>query len=114
MIENEKALGPHIAEIRHQRKMTQEQLAELSDITVNYLSKVERGVVTNISARLLYKIAQALNVTMEELYLAKPIHTISDVDPQYNILLAYLNKVTSDSRDDYIKLFIEVIKLSQK
>ena len=36
-------LGKNIAAQRHTARMTQEQLAELSDMTINYLSKIERG-----------------------------------------------------------------------
>ena len=37
-------LGKNIATQRHAARMTQEQLAELSDTTINYLSKIERGL----------------------------------------------------------------------
>ena len=36
-------LGKNIATQRHAARMTQEQLAELSDMTINYLSKIEQG-----------------------------------------------------------------------
>lgn len=43
-------LGKNIATQRHAARMTQEQLAELSDMTINYLSKIKRGVVKQIRA----------------------------------------------------------------
>jgi len=43
-------VGANIAQERHNQGMTQEQLAELSDLTINYLSKVERGAAKQISA----------------------------------------------------------------
>lgn len=65
-------LGKNIATQRHVARMTQEQLAELSDMTINYLSKIERGVVKQIGAGSLYRIAKALNVSMESLVEARP------------------------------------------
>ena len=64
-------IGKNISEQRHLLKMTQEQLAEQSGLTSHYLSKVERGVMSNISAQTLYRISQALNISMEELMIGK-------------------------------------------
>lgn len=46
-----KTIGKNITARRHQLKMTQEQLAELSNLSVNYISKIERGTTPKISAK---------------------------------------------------------------
>lgn len=61
-----KAFGKRVAEIRRQRGLTQEQLAELADITTLSLSYIEQGrrwprLVT------LHKLANCLKVPINEL-----------------------------------------------
>lgn len=56
----------NVRRIRLGQKMTQERLAERSELHPNYISSVERGE-RNISIRNIERIAQALEVTMAEL-----------------------------------------------
>jgi transcriptional regulator with XRE-family HTH domain len=51
---------------REERKMTQEELALKSHISVYYISKLERGKA-NPSIELLYKLAKALNLRPSQL-----------------------------------------------
>lgn len=53
-------VGGNIARERHNQHMTQEQLAELSDLTINYLSKIERGTIKQVGANTLFRISKAL------------------------------------------------------
>jgi transcriptional regulator with XRE-family HTH domain len=62
-----KAFGKRVAEIRRQRGLTQEQLAELADMTTLSLSYIEQGrrwprLVT------LHKLANCLKVPITELF----------------------------------------------
>lgn len=62
-----KAFGKRIAEIRRKRGLTQEQLAELADMTTLSLSYIEQGrrwprLVT------LHKLADRLNVSISDLF----------------------------------------------
>ncbi|MFZ6656538.1 helix-turn-helix domain-containing protein [Undibacterium sp. TJN19] len=52
--------------IRLEKSLTQEKLAELSDLHPNYISSVERGR-RNISICNIERIAHALSVSMPEL-----------------------------------------------
>lgn len=107
-------LGQNIAALRHKRRLTQEQLAELSDTTVNYLSKIERGVISNISAKLLAQFANALNVSMDDLYYNK-ITAYADDDEQpveLKLLNTALLKLPSDEQIEYAKHFIALLKLN--
>ncbi len=73
-----KLLGNRIKEIRKERKITQEKLAELIDIEPNNVSKIENGK-NYPSAENLAKIAQALNTEIHELFIFnqhKPIEEI--------------------------------------
>lgn len=60
-------LAKRIQQLRKERKLTQEQLAEKLHISLNYLGKVETGrKVPNL--RLLYKIAETLDVKVQDLF----------------------------------------------
>lgn len=55
-----------LKEIREENNLTQEQLAELSDISDRHLRNLET-VSTNPSAKVLYRISRALDVPMDDL-----------------------------------------------
>ena len=56
-----KILGENIAKYRQQKKLSQEKLAELVDLSREYITRVERGQ-KNISLKKLFAIADALEV----------------------------------------------------
>ncbi len=62
-----KNLGKRIKQLREERHLTQEKLAELAGISLDYLGKIEislnrPGLIT------LLKISKALDISMEELF----------------------------------------------
>lgn len=61
-----KVKGSYIKELRINKKLTQKQLAELSDISESMVSKVELGVKST-KVETLKKIANALSTTMDDL-----------------------------------------------
>jgi transcriptional regulator with XRE-family HTH domain len=61
-----RALGNAIREIREDRGLSQEKLAELAELHRTYISSVEQGR-RNISFENIHKIAAALGVSMTEL-----------------------------------------------
>lgn len=103
-------LGKNIATQRHQQKMTQEQLAEFSDLTINYLSKIERGQAKKISAESLYKIAQALNVSMNDLIEAKATTTAKTKGAYQRQLENYLSQLDVEQSENICKFLIKLIK----
>jgi len=65
-------LGANIRNLRSHREFTQAELAERADISIIYLSNIERGVKYPKPAILL-QIAESLEVEVYELF--KPNHT---------------------------------------
>ena len=59
-------IGRQIRGARLRRKMTQAQLAEAADLSVPYISHVERGK-KRVSLDALLRISQALDVTVDQL-----------------------------------------------
>jgi len=70
-MEDAKAMGERIVELREEHGWTQKELAEKAGLSVTFLSEVENGH-RNISSSKLLRIADALETTMD--YLARGIH----------------------------------------
>ena len=58
-----------IKEIRHQRQLSQEKLADLASLDRTYISGIERGV-RNITLESLESIISALSISNAEFFLA--------------------------------------------
>ena len=61
-----KILGQNIAKYRQKKNLSQEKLAELVDLSREYVTRVERGQ-KNIRLKKLFAIADALDVKFCEL-----------------------------------------------
>lgn len=59
--------GRRVAQLRSQNKVTQEQLAEMADISLDFLSLIERGL-RSPSFKTLERLAIALNVSVKDLF----------------------------------------------
>ncbi|HXX19874.1 MAG TPA: helix-turn-helix transcriptional regulator [Candidatus Acidoferrum sp.] len=62
-----KRFGHRLREIRAQRRMTQERFAEVLDISVDFLSLVERGISAP-SFETIERISKRLKVPVAELF----------------------------------------------
>ena len=60
-------LGANISAERLRRHYTQDQLAELLDMSINYVGKIERGVVIP-SALVIFKLSKILKVNINDFY----------------------------------------------
>lgn len=61
------SISKNIKKIRGKLHLTQDDLAKKSDIKYTTLTKIESGVVSKPGVQTMAKIANALNVTIEEL-----------------------------------------------
>lgn len=59
-------LGQNIAKYRREKKLSQEKLAEIVDLSREYITRVEKGQ-KNISLKKLFAIADALDVGFNQL-----------------------------------------------
>ena len=60
-------LSANIKKLRKQKKLSQDKLARLSDIPYNTLVKIESGKSNNPTFATLSKLADALEVSIDEL-----------------------------------------------
>jgi len=83
------ALGANIKNFRAYRKLSQAELAERAEISIIYLSNIERGIKYPKPAILL-QIAEGLDVEVYELF--KPNHTPSPVPQDNRKLVTRISK----------------------
>ena len=60
-------IGKNIRALRQRKKLSQEKLARLTDISLNTLTKIESGYTKRPSIQTIHKIAKALDVSLDEL-----------------------------------------------
>ena len=58
--------GIRIKQVRFNRGLSQEELAEQVGISRNYLSQIERGISANISFDVARRLGQVLGLTLDE------------------------------------------------
>lgn len=98
-------VGTNIREIRKQKKMTQEELAEKCDLQTSYLAGVERGD-RNITLSTLEKITTGLEINAIDLFeLETPIKILPVETEQLIHLFADQLKTKSDRE---IQLVIKI------
>ncbi len=71
-MDNEKAIlagrfGHHVKRLRNSRKLTQEELAERSELSVDAIRRIERGAFSP-SLETLGKLSSGLNVSLKTLF----------------------------------------------
>jgi transcriptional regulator with XRE-family HTH domain len=60
-------IGKNIKKIRQQKKLSQEKLARLTNISLNTLTKIESGFTKKPSFQTILRIAKALNVSLDDM-----------------------------------------------
>lgn len=102
-------IGEQVKYAREQAKITQEQLAERIEVSPQYISDLERGVV-GISISTLKKLCSVLHISSDQILFAKqPENDISIIAEKCK----HLSEKQFDLLSDIIDKFIEVISVSQ-
>jgi len=65
-VEVMKALGRRLRDLRISQRLSQKRLAELSDVHISQISRVERGEV-NVTISTIHALAEGLGVSVVEL-----------------------------------------------
>lgn len=89
-----KSFGEKVKRLRKKRNLTQEQFAEMIDISPRNLSKIEVGDCF-VKAETLERLLTALGVTTEELFANDHIKTNDELISQINF---YINTAKDDNR----------------
>ncbi|WP_242362063.1 helix-turn-helix domain-containing protein [Limosilactobacillus antri] len=97
-------INHRIRKIRQELHMTQEQLADKADLSLNFISKLERSASQNLSLENASKIAKALNIRLADLIDDREKN--SDVE-QLNYLLSQLS---NESQSELATSFSLIVK----
>lgn len=89
-----KVFGEKIKRIRKKKNLTQEQLAELIDISPRNLSKIEVGECF-VKAETLEKLLKALDISTEELFANEHIKESEEL---LNLIYNILDKIKNDRK----------------
>jgi len=81
---NQKALGLRISKYRELKKLSQKRLAELSGVSSGYISNIESGIGNSVNLIKLSKLANVLNVELDDLLCDSLIRLQTNTDNQNN------------------------------
>lgn len=94
--------------------MTQEELAEYSNLSVNYISKIEREKKQNISIEKLVDICNALNISVEEILDSKHNISIKKLPPNAVELITYLRDSDNSNIDEICEQLLLLMRKMEK
>ena len=107
-------IGEKIRNLRVKYKLTQEQLAEKSDLSVNFISKLERDKKTNISIDKLLKICSVFEITIPEFLDEKNNISISKLSPSTIKLINELRNLDSIKQEKLSKSILTIFSELKK
>ncbi len=110
MINLNRQLGERIKKIRKTVRLTQERLAEKTNLSVEYISRLERGVAQP-SFKTLAVIAEALDVTIKDFFDFNG--PVSFIDKKQDALQKkeYINAILSELKDMEVHELTEAYRI---
>ena len=100
-------IGELVREYRLSKELTQQELAEKSDLSLPFINLIENNR-RNLSVDTLLKILSAMEIDPSDLF--RPLSETSDDNLQLLIEKIQLNK----NRTEIIELFLNILKFNEK
>ncbi len=100
-------IGELVREYRLSKKLTQQELAEKSDLSLPFINLIENNR-RNLSVDTLLKILSAMDINPSDFF--RPLSDTSDDNLQLLIEKIQLNK----NRTEIIELFLSILSLNEK
>ena len=100
-------IGELVREYRLSEKLTQQELAEKSDLSLPFINLIENNR-RNLSVDTLLKILSAMDIDPSDFF--RPLSETSDDNLQLLIEKIQLNK----NRTEIIELFLNILSLNEK
>ncbi|MBN6013846.1 MULTISPECIES: helix-turn-helix domain-containing protein [Streptococcus] len=100
-------IGELVREYRLSKKLTQQELAEKSDLSLPFINLIENNR-RNLSVDTLLKILSAMDIDPSDFF--RPLSETSDDNLQLLIEKIQLNK----NRTEIIDLFLNILNLNEK
>ena len=92
-----------IKEIRVKRKLTQEQLAEKTEINPKYLSSIERGL-ENPTFNTFFKLSESMDVSLDDIF-----NQVQIEDPAER--KSMINSLLDQADDEQLKLAYRILSV---
>lgn len=105
MVDIQKRLGNRIRELRKKKSLTISQLAEMTNLSDNFIGSIERGL-RSPAIKTLEKIALALEVKVEDLF-HFPADKVRQKEKALNELIFHLK----DKKVEDIELILKIAEL---
>lgn len=100
-------IGNNIRNYRKKFHLTQEKLADLSGLSTNFISRVERTNDQNVSLKTLIKLAEAFNITVADLVKGVGTTVQSHSVDELTLQLSHLDEAT---REEVTQSFLNIMK----
>lgn len=102
-----KQIGQRIARLRKEHHMTQEQFAEVLDISIKHCSCIERGV-SSLSLEKLIDVCDILDTNMDYLVRGETYTSLGNIPPSF---IEYLKRSDEEEKQlirDYLSLYAKI------
>lgn len=106
------SLGDRLREVRQHNGLSQEQTANIAEITPAYLGQIERGQ-KNVSINKLTKICAALNISLADFFSNATSQPYNGVDDISNQILNQLNGKSESEKQAVLRLIKLVFEVQQ-
>lgn len=110
MSTNQIEVGQAIKFYRKKLGMTQEQLAEKSNLSVKYISLIENGSSKNISIQKLSNIATALDVNLASMLATDKPQFSDNSTPYTELLFLKLQNLPHKEAEEFSKVFLDLFR----
>jgi transcriptional regulator with XRE-family HTH domain len=113
VLKNNFDLGLKLRQLRLDRALSQEQVANIAEITPAYYGQVERGT-KNVTVRRLEKICDALDVSLAEVFSDTMPQNDKPVDELSKQILFQLHGKTNDDKKSVLKIIKQIFAMNRK
>ncbi|MCR1901235.1 helix-turn-helix domain-containing protein [Ligilactobacillus apodemi] len=106
-------MGNNVRYFRKKFHLTQEQLAEKSGLSVNFISRLERTSDQNVSIKTLIKIAEAFEISLATLVsVSESTSEPTYLNPNVSELANRLEKLDNTKANEYSQTFLRILEIS--
>lgn len=99
-------IGKRIRHIRKINKITQEQLAEMIDVSVPYISKIENGEKT-VSAEIIVRLTPALHTSADVILCLETEDGVTNYNETFSKLI---KRYTEEETEQILCIIIKIIE----
>ena len=99
--------GQHLKTIRQRRGLSQRQIADMTSININYVSKLERNLINNPGINLLVKLTTVLHCSLDDLILTPKTQVTAA--PMQTLLVDRLRQYPTTQAEQLSSLFIATL-----